>query len=153
MDFIYFLLGEDSSWLNGEVWQMPHRLWYEGEGGFKLGLIIMVFFSIVMAFLYFHVFPRVFRNVPLNRINWSLFLIVNATAIFLLCFSIARNGILNFAIANDYVSDNPEIVNVLTAGTIDMWLFAAQNATYSLFFFFIVSFPIRIKSRGRWIPF
>ena len=81
MDIIYFLLSRGSQWLKGEAWDMPHQLWYEDEGGFLLGLIILVVVSMVVAVIYYQLFSRWFRNTPLSRLNWLAFAVFNAGAI------------------------------------------------------------------------
>ena len=152
MDFIFFLL-KNSPFLSGEAWDMPHSLWYNDSSGFILGIILTLIISLATCIIYYHVFSRIFRNIPLTRLNWLLFLIINAAAVFFITFFVAKSGITDYAMANGYIDDAPSILGTLEKGTYDMWMFATQNALYSVIAYFILSFICRIKSRGFNIPF
>lgn len=154
MNFLYFLL-KGSSWLDGSNadWSMPHSLWYENENGYILGILLTAFISLISCLVYYQIFPRIFRNTPMSRLNWLLFMILNAGVVFFSCYFVAKKGIMEYADLHDYLADSPAMMNILDNGTTDMWLFAAQNSMYSLILFFLFSFICRIKSRGFNIPF
>ena len=151
MENIFFLL-KNSAFLSGEIWEMPHSLWYNDSNGFLLGLILALITSFVICLIFFHVFPNLF-NAPLTTLKWLLFMVINATAVFFITFLIAKNGIINYAETNDYLSSSPAMLSILKKGTFDMWMFGAQNAIYSLIMYFALTFICRLKSRGFNIPF
>lgn len=152
MDIIYFLL-KDSPWVNGEAWDMPHSLWYENNNGFMFGIILALAISFVVCSIYYQLFPRIFKNIPMSRLNWLLFLVINTAIVLFTCFFVAKTGIIDYATSNGYIDEVPSMLNVLSSGTIDMWMFGIQNAIYSIILFFGLSFICRIKSRGFNIPF
>ncbi|NDW11062.1 hypothetical protein [Dysgonomonas sp. 520] len=152
MDFLYFLL-KDSPWVSGESWDMPHSLWYESNNGFALGIILAIAISLVVCSVYYQLFPRIFKNIPMSRLNWLLFLVINIVVVLFSCFFVAKSGIIDYATANGYIDEAPAMLNVLTSGTLDMWMFGIQNAIYSIVLFFALSFICRLKSRGFNIPF
>lgn len=154
MEKLFFLLRQ-SKWLSGgeDTWSMGHSLWYVNESGFTLGIILTLLISLFWAASYYQLLPRIWANMELSRVNWFLFMVINATVVLFVTLLVARSGIIDYAAAKGYLTEQPHMRRVLNGFTMDMWLYALQSALYSVVAFFGLSFLCRIKSVGRYIPF
>ena len=152
MDLIFYLVSA-SGWAQGEKWDMPHSLWYEGQNGYLYGILLALVIAFLLCLFYFRILPKLAKSVQLKIGNWMFFMFLSGIITFVITFLFAKKEIVNFALDNDYFTDSGQFQEILNTGTLDMWMYATECGVLCCLFYFLLSFLLRIRTKGMHLPF
>ncbi len=152
MNWLFYLVSA-SGWATGDQWDLPHNLWYEGQNGYLYGTLFALAIAFLYCLFYFRIFSKMAKGIQLKIGNWMFFMILSAISTFAITFLFAKKEIVNFAAANEYFTEASQYRDILNSGTPDMWMYAAECSLLCCLFYFLLSFLLRINTKGMHLPF